>query len=529
MIQIDKFIEAMQEIENDKRMISKDVVVDALSEAMIKAYRKECGVADALVRVNIDDSGNLELFRQKLILKEVEDDELEMELEEAHKINQAYKENDFFEENINIASFGRAAAVLAKSVMKQKIREAEKKAVYDEYIEKLYEMVTCTVQSVEERFVVVNLGKALAVLPRAAQIPNERYFEGQKLKVVITAVNLESKGAQVLVSRADVNLIRRLFENEVSEIADGIVEIKAIARDPGSRCKMAVFSKRDDVDPIGACIGANGGRVRAISEAILGERIDIFEWSDNLVELVKNSFSPAHVVGIIEGEEKRGLIVIVNNDQLSLAIGKKGRNAKLAVKLTNQRIDIKTEDQADEELPTWRQDAELFLAKVEADLRVKELEAENKKAELEAEEKNKQAEIDALKQVEEAKKAEAEQVEKERQEAEIEKKIKKAKKSLAEKAKATNYVSKLENLADTNAKNDEKKTLTRKKKTSEEEERKLSAKELKEKLAELEAHKVKPVYSEEEMKEIEGNMDDSKWDEYTDYDEYDDDDYYDYE
>ncbi len=340
-MKLDEIVAAMQAIESE-RMISKEIVVSALTEALVKAYRKQIEIPDALVRVDIDEVSNeLKLFHQKQIVEEVEDDELEMGIEEAKELNENYNIGDFYEIQIPVNELGRAAAILAKSVLKQKIREAEKQSVYDEYIGKLHEMVTGIVESVEEKFVVTNLGKTLAILPKAAQIPGERYFEGQRLKVVITEVNKDSKGAQVLVSRADANLVRRLFENEVPEIYDGIVEIKAIARDPGERCKISVYSKRPDVDAIGACIGQRGQRVKVISEEILGEKIDIFEWSDNIFELIKNSFAPANVLGIYENPDRRGLVVVVDDSQLSLAIGKKGKNARLAVRLTGQKIDIK--------------------------------------------------------------------------------------------------------------------------------------------------------------------------------------------
>ena len=241
-----------------------------------------------------------------------------------------------------IEKFGRAAAMLAKNVIKQKIREAEKQAVYDEYIDQLGDMITAMVESVEDKFAVVNLGNSLAVMPQSAQIEGERYVEGQMIKVVITEVNRDTKGAQVLVSRADAMLVRRLFEAEVPEIYDGQVEIKAIAREAGDRTKMAVYSHDPDIDPIGACIGPRGSRVHAVIEELGGEKVDIFEWSDNMIELVHNALAPAKVIAVFPNEWHKGLIVVVEDDQLSLAIGRRGKNARLAVRLTKQRIDIKS-------------------------------------------------------------------------------------------------------------------------------------------------------------------------------------------
>ena len=319
------FLAAMQALEGN-RNITKEIVLEALNEALAKAYRKHIEIPDALVKVDIDhQTGEVNLYQQYTIVEEVEDDELEIGLKEAQAINPEYQLGELHNVKVNIDELGRAAALLAKNVMKQKIREAEKKAVYDEYIDKLDEMVIGIVESVEEKFVVVNLGKTLAMMPKAAQIPGETYKEGQKIRLVITEVTKDTKGAQVLVSRADTKLVKRLFEKEVPEIFQGIVEIKAIAREAGERTKMAVFSKRDDVDPIGACIGPRGSRVQVVIEELKGEKIDIFEWRENIIELIKNALSPAQILAVIQSEEKRGIVVVVEDDQLSLAIVKKVR------------------------------------------------------------------------------------------------------------------------------------------------------------------------------------------------------------
>lgn len=335
-------MKAMQAIE-ENRALSVEVVTSALQEALVKAYRKHVEMPDALVEVDINEStGEIKVFRQKTVVEEVEDDEFEISLEEAKAFkSDAVLEDVISTNEINIAEFGRAAVILAKNVLRQKIKEAEKQAVYDEYIDKKEDMVMGIVESVEEKFCVVNIGKTLALMPRAAQIPGETYKEGQRIRVVISEVNKETKGAQVLVSRADPNLVRRLFEKEVPEIYQGVVEIKEIAREPGERCKMAVYSKNENVDPIGACIGPRGQRVQVIIDELHGEKIDIFEWSEDVSELIKNALSPAEILAVIPNPEKRGLLVVVHDSQLSLAIGKKGKNARLAVKLTNSKIDIK--------------------------------------------------------------------------------------------------------------------------------------------------------------------------------------------
>lgn len=345
-------LKAMQEIEQD-RSISKDVIMDALQEALTKAYRKHIDIQDAYVRVSFDDD-EIKVYHQKLVVEEVTDDELEISLEDAKLIRDDYALGDFVEEEVDFTEFGRIAIILAKNVMKQKTREAQKQAVYDEYVDKLEELVTGIVETVEDKFCLVNIGKTLALMPKVAQIPNEKYYEGQHLKVVISDVNKETKGAQVLVSRADSVLVKRLFEKEVPEIYQGIVEIKAIAREAGERCKMAVYSNNENIDPIGACIGPRGSRVQVIIEELKGEKIDIFEWSEDVGELIKNALAPAEILAVIPNEAKRGLMVIVNDDQLSLAIGKKGKNARLAVKLTNNTIDIKSVSDAEKMGIDWK-------------------------------------------------------------------------------------------------------------------------------------------------------------------------------
>lgn len=362
---------AMQAIESDRKL-SKEVVIEALQEALSKAFRKHIEIPDALVRVDVNEkTGDIKVYQQRLIVEKVEDDELEISLEDAKRINQDLELDGLVEEEVSIANLGRAAVILAKNVMKQKIREAEKLVVYEEYCDKVEEMVVGTIESVEEKFCVVNIGKTLALMPKNQQIPNERYSEAQMIRVVITEVNKETKGAQVLVSRGDATLVKRLFEKEVPEIFQGIIEIKAIAREAGERTKMAVYSHNENIDPIGACIGPRGQRVQVIIDELGGEKIDIFEWSEDVTELIKNALSPAEVLAVIPSVERRGgLLVIVPDNQLSLAIGKRGKNARLAVKLTGSKIDIKAETDVNAANINWKEIAmkqrEEFLAKQEA-------------------------------------------------------------------------------------------------------------------------------------------------------------------
>ncbi len=354
-------IKALNAVE-EERNIPADVILEALKEAMAKAYKKDAELSDIDVVAEINEKKQtIDLYQKYTVVEEVEDDELEISLEDARELKEDAQLGDVISRPIEITSMSRAAATLAKNVMRQKIREAEKVAVYNEYIDQLHEMVLGIVESVKEKFTLVNLGKTVAMMPHSSAIPDERLTEGQKLRVVITEVNKETKGSQVLVSRADATLVKRLFEKEVPEIFQGIVEIKAIARDAGERTKMAVYSHNPEVDPIGACIGPRGSRVQVIIEELHGEKIDIFQWSDDITELVKNALAPAEVNAVLPGDDERSLLVVVDPDQLSLAIGKRGKNARLAVKLTNHKIDIKTR----EELEEMGYDYDELLAKAE--------------------------------------------------------------------------------------------------------------------------------------------------------------------
>ena len=338
-------LKAMQAIEED-RALSVEVVTSALKEALTKAYRKHVEMPDAEVEVLVDEStGEIKVYRQKMVVETVEDDEFEISVSEAKELNAEAELGVLVNTNeINIAEFGRAAVILAKNVLRQKIKEAEKQAVYDEYIDKLQDMVIGTIESVEEKFCVVNIGKTLALMPRVAQIPGETYKEGQRIRVVISEVNKETKGAQVLVSRADANLVKRLFEKEVPEIYQGIVEIKEIAREPGHRTKMAIVSNDARVDAVGACVGNRGARVNAVVEELGGEKIDIVKYSEDPAEFISAALSPSAVVSVeILSQQPKSCRVTVPDEQLSLAIGNKGQNARLAARLTGYNIDIHPE------------------------------------------------------------------------------------------------------------------------------------------------------------------------------------------
>ena len=525
---------AMNQLE-DNRKISKEIVVEALKEAMAKAYRKHIDIPDVQVRVDINEkSGEMKLYQLYTVVEEVEDDELEISLEEVKRLGLNLELGQQHEIQKPIDDLGRAAALLAKNVMKQKIREAEKQAVYDEYIDLLDEMVIGLVESVEEKFVVVNLGKTMALMPRAAQIPGEIYREGQNIRVVITECNKETKGAQVLVSRADAKLVKRLFEREVPEIYEGVVEIKAIAREAGERCKMAVYSSDPNVDPIGACIGPRGARVSAIIEELHGEKIDIFEWSENVQELIKNALAPAQVLGVIPSADKKSLLVIVEDNQLSLAIGKKGKNARLAVKLTGKKIDIKTRTDVEESGIDWkmamiefaaeqkRQAREKAAAKMMEEMAAKAEEVEETvedtidtveekiEAVVEAVEEKVEAVVETVKETVEAVVETVKEAVQPKEDAE-EKRVKKPV------VKKDTYVSKFEKIFDNKPAQTE--SAPKRRKNKQDEDRKLRPAELKKD----KDYEFKPIYSEEELEEIKRNEEVDEYEFYDDidYDEFD--------
>ena len=360
-IKYTQLLNAIRGVEDDKN-VPENIVLEALTEAVAKAFKKDSELQDIEVKAEINKkSKTIDIYQYYNVVEEVEDDELEISLEDAKKIDSNAELGGQVREKKEITSMSRAAASLAKNVFRQKIREAEKVAVYNEYIDQKDEMVIGTVESVKDKFTLISLGKTVALLSKSAEIPHEKLTEGQSIRVVITDVQKETKGSQVLVSRADATLVKRLFEKEVPEIYQGVVEIKSIAREAGERTKMAVLSHNPDVDPIGSCIGPRGSRVQKIIDELHGEKIDIFQWSDDITELVKNALAPAEIISVLPGQDDNSLLVIVSEDQLSLAIGKRGKNARLAVKLTGHKIDIKTRH----ELEDMGKDYDELLAQAE--------------------------------------------------------------------------------------------------------------------------------------------------------------------
>lgn len=536
---VDTIASALLGIESD-RQLTPEIVEEALKEALTKAYRKHIEIPDAYVKTEIKD-GIIHIYHQRVIVEEVEDDELEISLKEAKKVNKDAKLGDMIDEEVDYTQFDRAAVVLAKNVIKQKIREAEKQIVYEEYCDKVDEMVMGTVETVEPKFVIVNIGKTLAMMKKSQQIPGETYYEGQNLLVVITEVNKETKGAQVLVSRATPVFVRRLFEREVPEIYQGIIEIKAIAREPGERCKIAVYTHNENIDPIGACIGPRGSRVQMIINELHGEKIDIFEWSDNIADLIKNALSPSEAIAVIPNENvKDGLIVVVPESQLSLAIGKRGKNARLAVKLTNRKIDIKSDAEMEEAgidymalSKAMQEEYEAKKAKERAYKQQQRIEELNQTpTEIEnVDVADFTYDDDVLLDTEEDMPLqntttlfEKEQEKKELDEMEEAARIAKAKrKEKASIAPSTEYTSKFENFADASSKQE---TAPVKSKKKQEEVKETTDKhDLSEVKQQFE--QMKPIYSEEELAEIEAQQmeEENVWDEDVDYEEFDE--YYD--
>lgn len=339
-----EFIEAIDELEREKH-ISKDILIEAIETALVSAYKKNYGTAQN-VRVDVDrETGDIAVLMRKDIVEEVFDDMIEMTLEEAQEIDPRYEIGDAIEFQVTPQDFGRIAAQTAKQVVVQRIREAERGMIFDDFITKQGEILTGVVQRKSGETLFINMGKAEGILPANEQVPGERFAVNERLKVYIMDVKKTTKGPQVFLSRSHPGLVKRLFELEVPEIEDGIVEVKGIAREAGSRTKIAVYSDDSNVDPVGACVGTRGSRVQAIVDELGGEKIDIISWSEDPVELISNVLSPAKVEKVMPDEEEKTAVVVVPDYQLSLAIGKEGQNVRLAAKVSGWKIDIKSHTQ----------------------------------------------------------------------------------------------------------------------------------------------------------------------------------------
>jgi N utilization substance protein A len=334
--------------------ISAEVLFEALESALLSASKKTMGIADN-VRMHLDrHTGALKVFARKRVVDKVVDPKLEIGLADALALNGEAQLDDELEMELAPQEFGRIAAQTAKQVILQRVRDAERDAIYSEFIDKEGRIVRGTVYRIEKRTVIVELGKAEAVVPEREQIPGERYNPGDRVRAYVLEVKKTAKGPQITLSRTHPGFLARLFESEIPEIAEGIVQVKAAAREPGERAKVAVASTKRDVDAIGACVGLRGTRIQVVSRELRGEKIDIVEWSPDPAVFVARALSPAKVSSVslsepeLEGEP-RSVLVVVPDNQLSLAIGKKGQNARLAAKLTGLRVDIKSEGEIEEE------------------------------------------------------------------------------------------------------------------------------------------------------------------------------------
>lgn len=337
-----ELVKAMQVLEEEKG-ISRQIIKEALESALALAYKKNYDQAQN-VEVQFDENkGTIKVYSVKEVVETNYDSTLEISLEEALKINRAYEIGDKIKFEVTPKDFGRIATQTAKHVIMQRIREAERENIFEEFSQYVDEIMTGTVERQDHRFIYVNIGRVEAIMPLGEQIPSEQFEPDQRIKVYVAKVDKTSKGPQIVVSRAHNDFLRRLFEQEVPEIYDGTVEVMAIAREAGDRAKVAVRSRDKNIDPVGTCVGPRGQRVQAIVNELNGENMDIIEWNEDPVVFIQNALSPAQVLKVDFNEEAHACIVVVPDNQLSLAIGKRGQNARLAARLTTYKIDIKSE------------------------------------------------------------------------------------------------------------------------------------------------------------------------------------------
>ncbi|MCL2665889.1 MAG: transcription termination factor NusA [Defluviitaleaceae bacterium] len=342
-----EFIDALSQIAREKG-IDKKVIYEAIESSLISACKKNYG-STANIRVTINnEAGKIEVAALKQVVDEVTDPAVEMTLAEAKKLNEKYEIGDTAEIHVAPKDFGRISAQTAKQVVMQKFREAEREILYNEYITKERDIVTGIVQRHDRQNVIVGLGRLEAVLALPEQMPRETYNIHDRIKVYVLEVKQTNKGPIVHVSRTNPELVKRLFEQEVPEIFEGVVEIVSIAREPGNRSKLAVYSKNANVEPVGACVGQSGYRVNIISQELNGEKLDVIQWSSEPEKFISAALSPSKVVMVKVNHKEMTAKVVVPDHQLSLAIGNRGQNARLAAKLTGWRIDIRSETQASE-------------------------------------------------------------------------------------------------------------------------------------------------------------------------------------
>ncbi|ADQ14758.1 transcription termination factor NusA [Halanaerobium hydrogeniformans] len=383
-----EFIQALDDIEKDKG-ISKEVLIDAIETALVSAYKKDFGSKDN-VRIDIStDAGEVKVYSRKEVVEEVENENTQISLKEADKIDGKYKIGDIVEIEVTPGNFGRIAAQTAKQVVMQRIREAERDVIFDQFKEKEDELITGTIQRFHNDNILIDMGKTEALLPPSEQIAGEKYEIGKRIKLYVVEVSSTSKGPRILVSRTHPGLLKRLFEIEVPEIFQGLVEIKAVAREAGQRSKMAVASKDKQVDPVGACVGPKGMRVQAVVEQLNREKIDIVKWDESPEVFVANALNPAEVIDVKINKSDKIAEVVVPDFQLSLAIGKEGQNARLAAKLTGWKVDIKKESEIvkspakTKEIEKSAQELEKSLDEFEESSEMENEDLESKQEELE--------------------------------------------------------------------------------------------------------------------------------------------------
>ena len=347
-----ELIESLEILEKEKG-INKEVIIEAIENSLLAAYKNHVEKVDNIkvsgenVKVNVNrQTGDFSIKVEKTVVEEVEDKSTQISLEEAMEISKKYKVDDVVILDIKSKEFGRIATQNAKNVILQKIREEERNSIFEQYFEKQADIVTGIVQRINGNSISIDLGKAEAILSENEQVKGEVFLPTERIKLYVAEVRETPRGPRITVSRTRPELVKRLFEEEVTEIKDGTVVIKSIAREAGSRTKMAVWSNNKNVDPVGACVGMNGARVNAIVNELRGEKIDIISWSENPAELIEHALSPAVVVSVVADDEAKTASVVVPDYQLSLAIGKEGQNARLAARLTGFKIDIKSESQA---------------------------------------------------------------------------------------------------------------------------------------------------------------------------------------
>lgn len=357
-IDSEELIMALEDLEKEKG-IKKEVLLESIENALVTAYKRNFDVVTDNVKVTMDNvTGEVHVYAEYEVVEEVEDINSQISLKDARVINPKYELGDKVEKELAPKNFGRIAAQTAKQVIVQRIREASRDVIYTEFSEKKGEIVSGIIQKVDKNIVILDLGKSEGIMPLKEQIPTEQYFVNKKIRACIESVEKSLKGGpQIIVSRACNEFVKKLFELEIPEIYEGLIEIKSVSRDPGKRCKVAVYSQNENIDPVGSCVGQKGIRIQNIINELSGEKIDVIEWNEDPSIYIAEALLPAQVLAVDAKQEERFAQVIVPDSQLSLAIGKAGQNAKLAAKLTGWKIDIKSESQFRELLQNNEEDS----------------------------------------------------------------------------------------------------------------------------------------------------------------------------